>query len=1418
MGRYMEWQQMAQEDKYRGIKSEYPGRRIWDNGVNPLLDKLGYVHKEASGVFFRPEHTKRGSKSTRQSGEVVLDDNGEPITSIDDLVGGFKGLFLNPSRRMAKHFQELYYRSSTRIQARARGYLVRNRIWRAKEAARIAEEDQAASIEIEIGMRKAEKEDARKKLIEKVTTFGFSMKKNLQRSVTKEVEATVVRSKALHKAVSREIITRVESGAKAVQKVKEEVQVKIQESKEQAKEAAEKARTENIRRQRLVEHEFAIEDAVFNVRGLEDSRLPRLNRKWYIGLFPQIEEYEMDEASAQQEYLGGHDSELAYEMVKGTKVGEAVRSATMSPFGKESVHRLNFNTHFADVQKYTRILLVVFIEAGDEHGDGVVRPDALPSNIAVPQVGRSISRQNVIGATFLPIFFGSVQLNGGLAYAPTGGRMIVVLRQNPNQPIFLSRAQAKRLSRVKHLRMTCSLCPVAIPGSPFLYSLMCKTLPRPTYPSEFIDAYLFEKYELDVKEFYGAAICMVRFAGRDLISTRHRGLPHGVLEFTSHGKCLGKIIDHQPEMGTIQAMIAAHDHLLCCGSTGAVGIYMDNNPGADIPSITCVRFMELHEWPIVLCAAVHRAGIDFFFTVDRKDHIGIILMEKGTLLRTFVNECFVISRITSLVVSRDKLYLGLANGHLLTVDLTEVMNGNIEVARALSKCVIGRDTIFDDTVGITCMAICSHADLFGLRNEDTENTELVNVDVGEVSILPTNVRVKQKPRLVGMRLRPQDRLHAKEPSVDDGCYEKNSRLNPGAPLEGHVIIVAGGSDHLIRILRPLNPRIESIGGFREVGRLSGHTATVSQVVVDAAGRFIVSSSQTSHHLNVWNATTFNCEKSHENVNAGFIGLGNNVMYLCSFKAPFITVWRIPEKSPTKKKKYQKRLTYAEDTISGLEGNVDEVLDGRPHIAMIRTNLWCSTTVAGGRAIPQRSVGEAIQFLGPEGCRVVDDWRNYYDRGVKVVSKLAPPVVPKKCRSSNSLPSIEQSNKRSIRSKRQLQKLATADNISLGTGRTSNWDTMGMQDTSDSEESISITKKEKKSTSAYDYTDPETGYNRIHQCYYDANGYAYNYDETGQYYYCDAAFYMNLPQIVEVDDDSTDGNMHQGVDGSSLVSGSANFDNIAYGAPYSTPDADKNSRRSPDLDNYGTTPESPEIHQWTAPGSHLEEVSPEAPATSSKTMSKGDAKDYDNYGYYIGSRGDDYDFGNAFYTTGHSYDPPSAHDHFSAASEGGGMEDPRNKRNPISFKRRHMHMSDSDEEEDEKMTSIYRHVSRQTAHVSSPEKVVDYSPEYEEPGYASTEWYSTEADTYDYSDNQALQGQNTGHDGPHSDAGGDKDDSSDRNSDVSAAPALAPLSRKVAQEVKLEAERKSRFDERRKFIRRGLLHHLAEDESDDDDDV
>jgi hypothetical protein len=44
----------------------------------------------------------------------------------------------------------------------------------------------------------------------------------------------------------------------------------------------------------------------------------------------------------------------------------------------------------------------------------------------------------------------------------------------------------------------------------------------------------------------------------------------------------------------------------------------------------------------------------------------------------------------------------------------------------------------------------------------------------------------------------------------------------------------------------------------------------------------------------------------------------------------------------------------------------------------------------------------------------------------------------------------------------------------------------------------------------------------------------------------------------------------------------------------------------------------------------------------------------------------------------------------------------------------------------------------------------------------------------------------------------------------------PISKKKKQEAQQEAERKARYERRLKFMRRGLLHHLTEDEDDDND--
>ena len=1193
----------------------------------------------------------------------------------------------------------------------------------------------------------------------------------------------------------RELTRSVSSGISRVHSASSLMKEKLEEKAEVKREFKAQQAVQQERLNRLKKHEVNVEDAILHITGWDESQLPRLNRKWYVCAFPLLAgegpekvmrknkftetNFYQNVLSKNSETYEEENEHLEYEMSNNRFPGEAVRTCDLAPLSRESFEKLNFNIHLADYLCYTRVHIVVYIQTGEEGGmdESAVRPDALPRDTSVPTIRELVIDKEDRPAYFLPAFHGTVTLNQGKAFPPSGGRLNLNLTPIPNQAIYLSRAQAKRIALMKGIRIAATLFPVAVPTASFLYSLMCKQTPPPTYPSEIFDVLAFEKYELDLKEFYGAALCMVRFKNRNLVSARHRGVPHGVLEFDGDGEVVGKAIEHQDSIGTITSMIAGFEHLLCCGSTGVLAVYMQNTKEIEeefsiAPSsysqasrndderlLTCVRTLtDVHKVPVTSCASVHRAGMDIFFTLDKSDNIGVIVMEKGVCLRSFLNECFVTYHITSFVVSLDRLYLGLTSGIVVTINLSEIMNGNVNAAGNLNDHILGRDAIFSREAGISTMSIMSQHDFLGCYNEDTHDSELVDVpksgggirkhsENGQDSESDSDedgcVRSKNKN---GSRLQKLKRakLHGEsggnmvvpgEIPVNPKCVKL-----PNPALEGHVILVAGGDkDPRIKVLLPLynrkrkeKDRVDDpdIGfGFREVYALRGHDRATTQMVVDAAGRFIVSVSQGSRQMRVWNALSENCEITHDNVNAAHIGLSNNALFFCSFKAPFLTIWK-PKPQEGPKKRYRKKIEMDDGRYryEELEKDAPSV-DGRPEIGFVRANVWCMNTIQGGMKTPNRSLAETDFFLGGNGRgrQLVEFWRRYFDRGVKTVSKLAP-KLPEKATPPRYL-NPKGALSKGLRSKFNLQRRLEQQKSNVSNLTTTSMD----YENNDSPQGFdSRPEFVERNLESFNSDADHENYNSYYGCYYDHAGNPYNYDENGNlyYYYGTSNNYVSDTSVKEmsgydlngselekssvqeitdqftegfnrlesfntiteqpsveefgdqpsVDNISADSSAQYGVEQSNGFS-SANYSQEMLPAPQSSVFYDESYRTSSQYeegfndDSYDenfSANNGLEFNQTYGSFSPVNTTS----VISSHLLVKGN-ESLDSYGFSKNPQVEaenDNDFVNLRGSSSQSNVTQS--NYFL-------------KRNPLSRRRRHMHMSDSDESEDEKLSSIYK---------------------------------------------------------------------------------------------------------------------------------
>jgi hypothetical protein len=331
----------------------------------------------------------------------------------------------------------------------------------------------------------------------------------------------------------------------------------------------------------------------------------------------------------------------------------------------------------------------------------------------------------------------------------------------------------------------------------------------------------------------------------------------------------------------------------------------------------------------------------------------------------------------------DRLYLPLENGQLVILSITEIMNGNVNLARNLRQCIVGTKVIFDPSAGITAIAIASSAAFLGMdNNEDIQNSTLINIPAEATSMSDvTNHSTKKKLR--SMKIKQNITHHG---DISSGSNIDVNDPNRPAPLEGHIIIVAGGdSDPRIKIFRPcITENTDGALDLKEIFALPGHSKAATHIIADAAGRFIITASQGSKNLLVWNALSFNIEMTYDQYVAGAIGIGHNCLFLCSYKAPFITILKPPLREEDIKRKTKYRLKNGDDDSFG------EVIirpDGQPEIAMFRSNVWCTTTVIGGRTVPEKSLSVPAGFLGFGGKPVVERWKKHYDQGVKKVTKL-----------------------------------------------------------------------------------------------------------------------------------------------------------------------------------------------------------------------------------------------------------------------------------------------------------------------------------------------------------------------------------------------------------------------------------------------
>ncbi len=450
----------------------------------------------------------------------------------------------------------------------------------------------------------------------------------------------------------------------------------------------------------------------------------------------------------------------------------------------------------------------------------------------------------------------------------------------------------------------------------------------------------------------------VIFLFRILVSARHKGTPLGLLEYNKDGECISRITDHIESLKTIVAIISGNKHVLLCSNGGNMGmIRLKKSNTWSSPSL-----MELHQSTVLLGTSMTRSGIDFFFTVDKYSNVGVCIFDSGRLIKSILNPTFANSTISCVSSCANFIYLGQTDGVLLVIDIGELLDGDFKVATNLKQKIIFCGDIFSNKTSITSLAVLAGNAYFELPTED-----------------PVQGR-KWKPRTRVSKAKSNKNNGLGSGSILNsalyGDFDDDIGNSSDACLEGHLVLVGGGDgDPRVRVMRvnQVFPKVtdavetgrqdgkaEPYTIIQEIAILRGHTRSVSGIIVDAAGRYIISASKDDRMFLVWDAFTFTCEKLCDDIDIGSIHGGLNSLFICSFKPPYLTIFTVPK-----------------ERIEGWQANDAVADDGRPEIGMVRTNLWCTASVKGGVAIPSKSTIRATQYLGDRGRSVVECWQKYH---------------------------------------------------------------------------------------------------------------------------------------------------------------------------------------------------------------------------------------------------------------------------------------------------------------------------------------------------------------------------------------------------------------------------------------------------------
>jgi hypothetical protein len=262
----------------------------------------------------------------------------------------------------------------------------------------------------------------------------------------------------------------------------------------QLKSNVERKKAEKERLLRIRNFKFEATDALLGLTGTVVEDAVKLNRAWFLAVFPQTTDIFSDSRSDRLAQVANRSrNEQEYDMANGRHAGESMRSKEYFPLSKEIFHSFSMYTHLADLSRYACVDICLFLEIDD---DPLLRSENLPTDD--PSLTQLMMRRNADRTIkqWVPAFRGELEINEGASFGPCGGRANVLLKPILNDEINLTSTQARRISNMDGFLLSVALLPVAVPSMSLLRSLVSPTAPV-LMPDHIIDAILLQKYKSD---------------------------------------------------------------------------------------------------------------------------------------------------------------------------------------------------------------------------------------------------------------------------------------------------------------------------------------------------------------------------------------------------------------------------------------------------------------------------------------------------------------------------------------------------------------------------------------------------------------------------------------------------------------------------------------------------------------------------------------------------------------------------------------------------------------------------------------------------------------------------------------------------------------------------------------------------------